>query len=131
MPVNIPAHCLTPMWAQIFNSGSPYYREQARSRSHAVCPSDGKSIRRDVADEQISRLMSAIVLPEAWMDRVLAQVHLKHEVELVRKEREQTEQRLKRLGRAYIDGLLVKMDYQREKQLLHDKLASLVVPGLA
>ncbi len=125
------AHCLMPMWAQTLNSGNPYYREQARARSHMDCPADGKSIRCDVADEQISRLMEAIVLPESWMDRVLAQVHMKDEVEQVRKEREQTEQRLKRLGRAYVDGLLAEMDYLREKQSLQDKLASLVVPGLS
>jgi len=39
-------------------------------------------------------------------------------VERVRKEREQTEARLKRLGRAYVDGLLEQDAYHREKQLL-------------
>ena len=56
-------------------------------------------------DEQVGRIVQAIVLPEAWMDRVLAHIHLADDVERVCHERTQTEQRLKRLGRAYVDGL--------------------------
>ena len=40
----------------------------------------------------------------------------------------QTEQRLKRLGKAYVDGLYSDEDYRREKRTLGDKLAALVVP---
>ncbi len=75
--------------------------------------------------------MEAIVLPESRMDRVLAWVHMKDEVERVRKKRAQTEQRLKRLWRAYVDGLLAETDYLREKQALQDRMASLVVQGLS
>jgi len=42
----------------------------------------------------------------------------------------QTEQRLKRLGKAYVDGLYSDEDYRREKRTLEDKLATLVVPGV-
>ena len=51
-------------------------------------------------------------------------------VERVRHERTQTEQRLKRLGRAYVDGLYDDDGYRREKRSLEDKLANLVVPGV-
>ena len=43
-------------------------------------------------------------------------------------ERLQTEQRLKRLGRAYVDGLYSDDDYKREKHSLEDSIAGLVVP---
>ncbi len=52
------------------------------------------------------------------------------DVEQVRHERAQTEQRLKRLGRAYVDGLYDHDGYRREKRSLEDKLANLVVPGV-
>ena len=52
------------------------------------------------------------------------------DVEQVRHERTQTEQRLKRLGKAYVDGLYDDEGYRREKRSLEDKLANLVVPGV-
>ena len=124
------AHCLMPLWAQTLKSGSRLYREQARSRSHMVCPADGRSIPCGAPDDQIGRIVSAIVLPDAWMDRVLAQVHLADEVKRVQEERVKVEQRLKRLGDVYLDGLKTRDDYLREKRALEDKLASLVVPGV-
>jgi hypothetical protein len=48
----------------------------------------------------MSRIVGAIVLPEAWMDRVLACIHLADKVKRVAQEREQVQQRLKRLGKA-------------------------------
>ena len=123
-------YCLMPLWAQTLTSGSRVYREQARSRSHAVCPADGSSIRCDIPDEQMGKIVSAIVLPDAWMDRVLAQVQLADEVKRVAQERKETEQRLKRLGQVYMDGLKTPEEYQREKRLLEDRLGSLVVPGV-
>ena len=81
-------------------------------------------------DNQIGCIVQAIVLPEAWMDRVLARIHLADDVERVRHERVQTEQRLRRLGTAYVDGLYDDDGYRREKRSLEDKLANLVVPGV-
>ena len=52
------------------------------------------------------------------------------EVERLEQERIQAEQRLKRLGKAYVDGLYSDDDYRREKRSLEEKLASLVVPGV-
>ena len=124
------AHCLMPLWAQTLSSGSRLYREQARSRSHMVCPADGRSIPCHTPDEQIGKIVSAIVLPEAWMDRVLAQVHLVDEVKRVREQRKDTEQRFKRLGQVYLDGLIPPEEYHRQKRSLEDRLASLVVPGV-
>ena len=59
-----------------------------------------------IPDEQVGKIMGAIVLPEAWMDRVLAKVHLADEVKRVEQERRETEQRLRRLAQVYLDNLV-------------------------
>ena len=81
-----------------------------------------------VADDQIALLISAITLPESWMDRVLAQVQAVDEVKRIQGEREEVRRRLQRLGRAYVDDLVAEETYTREKRGLEEKLASLVVP---
>ena len=116
------------MWAQTYNNGNRYYREQRGSRGGGYCVGRSGSMSCHVPDEQMGRIVGAIVLPKAWMERVLAQVHLEDEVERVKQERTQAEQRLRRLGRAYVDGMYNEDDYRREKRLLEDKLAGLVVP---
>ena len=61
---------------------------------------------------------------------MLAKIHLADEVERVSQERIQAEQRLRRLGKAYVDGLYADDDYRREKRALEEKLSSMVVPGV-
>ena len=124
------AHCLMPMWAQTYTNGRRYYREQYGSRGAGYCVGRSGSMPCQVPDDQIGQIVSAIVLPEAWMDRVLARIHLADEVDRVASERKETEQRLRRLGRAYVDDLYLEDDYHREKRYLEDRLASLVVPGV-
>ena len=74
--------------------------------------------------------MGAIILPESWMDRLLAKIQLADEVKRVNKERKKVEQQLIRLGQVYIDGLKGQDEYQREKKRLEEKLFDLVVPGM-
>jgi len=69
-----------------------------------------------VPDEQMGRIIGAITLPEAWQERLLAKLHLVDEVKRVEAEKKQTEQRLKRLGQVYLDGLLEHEDYRRQKR---------------
>ena len=64
------------------------------------------SIPCDIPAEQVGRVISAIVLPEAWLDRVLTQVHLADEVKRVEQEKGQVQQRLPRLTQVYVDGHL-------------------------
>ena len=56
------------------------------------------------------------LLPDAWMDRVLARIHLADEMKRIDQERRQVDQGLKRLGKAYVDGLYGDEDYRREKR---------------
>jgi len=122
------AYCGMPMWAQTYKNGQRYYREHKASRSHAICEGAGGSIPCHVADEQVGRLVEAIELGSRWLEQVLAIVSIKDEVERVRKEREQVHDRLKRMARAYVDGLFPEEEYHRQKRLLEMELESLVVP---
>ena len=81
-------------------------------------------------DAQIGRIVGAIILPDAWMDRVLAKIHLTDEVGRIKGERVQVQGRLKRLGDVYLDDLKTRDDYLRERKILEAKLDSLVVPGV-
>jgi len=60
---------------------------------------------------------------------VLAIVSLKDEVERVRKERQQVQDRLERMAWAYVDGLFPGEEYHRQKKLLEMELELLVVPN--
>jgi len=82
----------------------------------------------DVPDEQMGKIIAAIVLPGAWMDRVLAQVHLADEVKRVEEERKKVQQQLRRLGQVYVDGHIAVDEYGRQKRRLEEKIRSLVVP---
>ena len=53
----------------------------------------------------------AFVLPEAWVDRVLSQMHLADEVERVGQERKKAEQRLRRLAQVDPDGHVADEEY--------------------
>lgn len=116
------------MWAQTYKSGSRLYREHHGSRGLGPCITVGSSIPCDVADGQVGRIVQAIVLPDAWMDRVLAKLQLQEEASRVQKEHQATVDRLRRLGRTFVDGLISEESYQREKRTLEDRIASLVSP---
>ncbi len=64
------------------------------------------------------------------MDRVLARVRLADEAQRIRQERVQVEQRLKRLGKTYVDGLYSEEDYRHEKRSLEERLESLVMSAI-
>jgi|GEM_PF-278643 len=123
-------HCGYPMWSQTYTNGHRYYREQRGSRGAGYCVGRSGSLPCEIPDGQMDRIIQAIALPESWQDRMLGQLHLADEVERVAEERRQTEQRLKRLGQVYLDGLLEQDDYRRQKRQLEERLHSLVVPGV-
>ncbi|HZA25623.1 MAG TPA: recombinase family protein, partial [Dehalococcoidia bacterium] len=124
------AHCGYPLWAQTYKNGHRYYREQYGSRGAGYCVGRSGSMPCDIPDEQMGRIISAIALPDSWQDRLLARLHLEDEVKRVERERKEVEQRLKRLGQVYLDGLKPHEDYRREKRQLEDRLQLLVVPGI-
>ena len=122
------AHCGMPLWAQTYKNGNSYYREQRGSRSFGECPSHGGSISCRIPDDQIGRVISAIELCPDWLDQVLERIALKDEVTRIQDERVRVTDRLRRLGRAYVDGLFSEDDYRGQKQILEMELESLVIP---
>ncbi len=122
------AYCGMPMWAQTYKNGQRYYREHTCSRSHAVCPAEGASMPCHVPDEQIGRIVEAIELGPQWLEEVLAIISLKDEVERVKNQRQDVQEKLRRMARVYIDGVFPDEEYHRQKRLLEMELESLVVP---
>ncbi len=121
-------YCGMPMWAQTYKNGQQYYREHRESRSLGSCPAQGGSIPCHVADEQVRRIVESIVLPEDWLDQALARLQLTSEVERVRTRRDEVQSRLRRLGQAFIDGVVPEGDYRYQRRTLELELESLVVP---
>ena len=124
------AHCGLPMWAQTYKNGNRYYREQMGSRGEGYCVHRSRSMPCHVPDGQVARIVQSILLPDSWMDRLLARIQLADEVKRVDRERKETEQRLKRLGQVYLDNLMTPEEYRRQKRLLEDRIQALVVPGV-
>jgi len=122
------AYCGMPMWAQTYENGRRYYREHTGSRSHAVCLAEGASMACQVPDEQIGRIVEAIELGPKWLEEVLAIISLKDEVERVKKQRMDVQEKLRRMARAYVDGVFPDEEYHRQKRLLEMELESLTVP---
>jgi site-specific DNA recombinase len=117
-----------PMWSQTYKSGYRYYREHRASRSIQECPSAGGSIKCEVPDEQMGRIISAIEIGPAWQEQILAIIQVKDEVERVKEERKKVKERLRRLAQTYNDLLCEEGEYQRKKRQLNQELESLVVP---
>ena len=122
------AYCGMPMWAQTYQNGNRYYREHRATRGLVECPAHGGSIRCEAADEQVGRLVEAVVLERDWLDRALAQIEVKDEVDRIRERRLQLEERRKRLGRAYVDGHYSDEEYRRQMKAIGQELDTLVVP---
>ncbi|MFC2020597.1 recombinase family protein, partial [Chloroflexota bacterium] len=122
------AYCGMPMWAQTYYSGKKFYREHKASRSLEDCPAGSGSILCQTADEQVTKLVSAIELGPRWLEEVLAIVNLKDDMDRVKKERKQAHEKLRRMAKTYIDGLLPEDEYNRQRKLLEQQLESLVVP---
>ena len=122
------AHCGVPMWAQTFNSGGRYYREHRGSRGEGACVNASGAVRCEVVDEQVGSIIESLVLPEDWLDAVLERISLRDEVARVHAEREQVQEKLRRLGKAFVDGMVDEPDYERHKAQLEFDLTSLVVP---
>jgi len=86
------------------------------------------SISCQVTDNHISKLISAIELGSQWIEEVLSIISLKDEVEKVKRQRQVIQEKLRRMTKVYMDGLLPDEEYHRQKKLLEMELESLVVP---
>jgi site-specific DNA recombinase len=115
------------MWSQTYKSGQRYYREHRASRSLEDCPSAGGAIKCQVLDEQMGWIVSAIELGPMWQQQVMAIISVKDEVERVKEQSLKVKDKLKRLGKAFVDGVYDEKEYQRQRRQMELELESLVV----
>lgn len=121
-------HCGMPMWAQTYANGQRYYREHAESRSLGHCPAAGGSVACDLADAHVGDVIANLSLPDDWLAQVLAKIALTDEVERVKAQRQQVQEKLRRTALAHIDLLLTDAQYRQIKRNLEFELEGLVVP---
>ena len=94
----------------------------------AACPAEGASMPCHVPDVQTGWIVEAIELGPKWLEEVLAIISVQDEVQRVKKERKDVQEKLRRMAKAYVDGLFPDEEYHRQKRLLEMELESLVVP---
>lgn len=70
----------------------------------------------------------SLTLDPKWRKSILTRVSTFSEHERVAKERERVNEKLQRLGRAFVDGLIDESDYNVQRKMLQDRLDSLVIP---
>ena len=124
------ADCGMNLWAQTYWSGKSYYREQRATRSHGECPAHGGSILCEIPDQQIGKWFSAIKLPTDWEDAVVRKIQVRDESSRILGERERINQRMRRLGLAFVDDLYDETEYRRLRQSLLSQLESLLIPEI-
>ncbi|MDD4875800.1 MAG: hypothetical protein PHQ86_01515 [Dehalococcoidales bacterium] len=73
-------------------------------------------------------MIGAVELGSRWLEEVLTIISLKDEVDNISKKRQNVQEKLRRMARAYIDGVFPDEEYYRQKKLLEMELESLVIP---
>ena len=121
-------YCGYPLWSETCVRGYSYYRHPKNTWSHYNCPANEKAIRCRVIDSQMDDIINSLVLLPSWRERIIDKLSTVSERESILKQRKQTEDKLRRLARAYIDGLIDDGDYNVQRKLLQDALISLVLP---
>lgn len=104
-----------------------YYQESSRMRG-LDCKFSSKVVRTNVADNQVFDFLSQIRLPENWQKDIN---HLLEDMDTVRQienRRVQIGDELRRLGRAFTDGVFNEIEYENRRAKLIAEKDSLVVP---
>ena len=73
-------------------------------------------------------MIKAIELGPQWLEEVLSIISLENEVDKVNKKRQAAQKKLRRMAKAYSDGVFPDEEYHRQKKLLEMELESLVIP---
>ena len=118
-------YCGQALWSETSVSGQSRYRERKGTRT---CPVGEKSVLCRQLDDQISQVVSSIRLEPAWKDLVLDKINSTQRYHEVVEERRILTDRLRRLTKTFIDGLVNDSDFDLQKKLIQERLDSLVVP---
>lgn len=111
-------------------SGHYYYKEASLERGLS-CEHAGKSIRMDIADAQVLEALKALKLPADWQAELRRQLEDTDEIKQIEARQEQIQEQLRRLGRAYSDGLYDEQEYEQRGLALKTELEGLVIPDSA
>lgn len=122
-------YCGFPLWSQTSVKGYGFYREPRRAREGYDCPAGGRAISCQLIDSQMDSIIKSLTLDPSWRQRIIEKLSQVSERESILKQRRQAEEKLKRLGRSYIDGVIDDGEYSVQLKLLQDTLDSLVIPG--
>lgn len=118
--------CGGRMTAEARTSGR-YYRCTAHQRQ-VDCWAPQTRVREDVLAEQMTEIVSRLVLPDDWRERILALLQDGNETERIEAERTRLEEKLKRLRQAWIEVEIDETYYRKERAETEGRLASLVIP---
>ena len=104
--------CGLPIWAETLWHGRSYYRERKGTRSHGICVNEGKMVHTDVMDDQVAKIVESIKLDPSWERHMAGIINELDQRAQIESERHSLEQRLRRLGKAYVVGLLEEEEYE-------------------
>ena len=117
-------HCGEKLWSHHV-TGIDYYQETASQRG-INCPNGKGYVRAEVADEQVSKIISSLTLPESWRELVIDLLSSKDEAAEVQRERNRLEEKIRRLKRLYQEVEIDEPEFRQEMLLTQSKLSSLV-----
>jgi len=117
--------CGSLLWSCTNARGHDYYRHWS---GYGDCSVRDKMVPGGVIDDQLERVFTSMRLDHRWRETIVDRVVALSERERIASERKQAEERLTRLGRAYVDGMISDRAYEAEKRHLMERLASLRVP---
>ena len=104
-----------------------YYRDMANSRG-LECEDSGLSVKADIIEEEVGIILRNLRLPEDWQDVIRKAVMSESERQQMLDRRRYLEGKLRRLGMAFVDGIVGRPDYIRERDAAQAELATLVIP---
>ena len=105
-----------------------YYKEVSLERG-LECDHAGRSVRMNETNDNLLKLLSHIILPTDWQEEVTRRVQSRDVVDQIKKQRNQLEEKIRRLDDVYVtQGHISRIQYSEEHIKLRETLNSLVIP---
>ncbi len=104
-----------------------YYRDMTAGRGLS-CPDSGLSIKAETVEAEVGAVLSGMRLKDEWQAEIRSALASEDERARLLERRRFLEGKLRRLGVAYVDGVVAEAEYQRERSAVQAELAGLVVP---
>ena len=73
-------------------------------------------------------VIESIELGPTWLEELLSIISLKDEVARIKKDKANAQEKLRRMTKAYTDGLFPDEEYHHQKKLIEMEIESLIVP---